>query len=53
VTAALDKSYDYDPLGRLVLARDTNDVILESYLMDGNGRVAAYSINTSLSHQTR
>lgn len=32
VTAALDKSYDYDPLGRLVLARDTNDVILESYL---------------------
>lgn len=47
VTAALDKSYDYDPLGRLVLARDTNDVILESYLMDGNGRVVQVNRHTS------
>ena len=47
MTAALDKSYDYDPLGRLVLARDTNDVILESYLMDGNGRVVQVNRHTS------
>jgi hypothetical protein len=47
VTAAIDQSFEYDPLGRLVLARDTNDVILESYLMDGDGRVVQVNRHTT------